>query len=235
MILLHESSAPAYSIFNQNNWGSESKKVINLCAINYGLLIYTSKKINNIFKNTHALCSSRQNLLESQWKKSKWELSKCNYYVDVPQLHLSIHSFLSSVKTFLDVIVQLIDTEGIVSTRIHGFHRKGTTIGGQLIKILNNNAVNIYKDKAKVLRDLIIKHKDHWIDDAVNSRDSLIHPDNFSKIMFELVLSEEKGNLIFREVLKPSFNGVAFDKYALSMLASVETFSKEIIKCLKNS
>ena len=210
VILLHESSAPAFSIFNPNDWGSESKQIIDLCAINYGLLIYTSKMINNIFENAHVLCSSSLNNLKSQWGKAKWELSNCNYFVDVPQLHLSIHSFLSSVKTFLDVIIQLIGTEGLVSAEIHGFHKKGNIIGGQLIQILNNNAVKINKDKAIFLRDLIVRHKVLWIDDAVNNRDLLIHPEGFSKIMFAFVLSEENENIDLDEILKPSFSGVAF-------------------------
>jgi len=191
--------------------------------------------LNDIFENAHVLCSSSLKNIRFQWGKAKWELSKSNYFVDVPQLHLSIHSFLSSVKTFLDVIVQLIDTEGLVSVEIHGFHKKGNSVDGQLLQILNNNATKINKDKAVLLRDLIDRHKALWIDDAVNNRDLLIHPEGFSKIMFALVLSEKNGNLNLDEILKPSFGGIAFDKYAFNTLSFVETFSREVIKCLKNS
>ncbi len=234
-ILLHESSVPAFSIFNPNDWGSKSKPIIHLCAVNYGLLIYTSKMISDIFEKAHVLCSSSLENLRFQWGKAKWELSKGNYFVDVPQLHLSIHSFLSLVKTFLDVIVQLIGTEGLVSVEIHGFHKRGNSVGGQLIQILNNNATKIDTDKALLLRELIVRHKTLWIDDAVNNRDLLIHPEGFSKIMFILVLSEKNGNLNLDEILKPSFGGIQFDKYALNILSSVEAFSKEVIKCLKNA
>lgn len=235
IILLHESSAPAFSIFNPNDWDIKSKPIIHLCAVNYGLLIYTSKMINDIFENTQVLCTSSLENIRFQWKKAKWELSKSNYFVDVPQLHLSIHSYLSSVKTFLDVISQLIGTEGLVSVEIHGFHKKGNSVGGQLLQILKNNATKINKDKAALLQDLIIKHKALWIDSAVNNRDLLIHPEGFSKIMFALVLSEKNGNLNLNEILKPSFDGIAFDEYAIKMLSYVETFSKEFLKCLKNS
>ena len=235
IILLHESSVPAFSIFNSNDWDSKSKPIIHLCAANYGLLIYTSKMINDIFEKAQSLCSSSLENIRFQWKKAKWELSKSNYFVDVPQLHLSIHSFLSSVKTFLDVIAQLIGTEGLVSVEIHGFHKKGNSVGGQLLQVLKNNATKINKDKAALLQDLIIKHKAIWIDNAVNNRDLLIHPEGFSKIMFTLVLSEKNGNLSLDEILKPSFDGIAFDKYAINMLLSVDTFSKEFLKCLKNA
>jgi len=235
IILLHKSSVPAFSVFNPNDWDGKSKQIIDLCAINYGLLLYTSKIINNIFENANVLCSSSLNNLRTQWEKAKWELTKCNYFVDVPQLHLSIHSFLSSVKTFLDVVVQLIGTEGLVSAKIHGFHKEGNIIGGRLLKILENNATKNNKDKAKFMHDLIVKHKELWIDDAVNNRDLLIHPEGFSKIMFVFVLSEENGNLNLDEILKPSFGNVVFDKYALDTLSYVEAFSREIIKCLKIS
>jgi len=235
IILLHESSAPAFSIFDPNDWDSKSKPIIHLCAINYGLLIYTSKMINDIFEKANVLCSFSLEIIKFQWGKAKWDLSKSNYFADVPQLHLSIHSFLSSVKTFLDVIAQLIGTEGLVSVKIHGFHKKGNSVGGQLLQILENNATKINKDKAGLLQDLIIKHKGLWIDNAVNNRDLLIHPEGFSKIMFALVLSEKNGNLNLDEILKPSFDGVSFDKYAINMLSSIEEFSTGFLKCIKNA
>jgi len=235
VILLHESTAPAFFIFNPNDWGGKSKPIINLCSVNYGLLIYTSKMINDIFEKADVLCSSSFENLRVQWKKAKWELSQCNYFVDVPHLHLSIHSFLSSVKTFLDVIVQLLSAEGLVSGEVHGFHKKGNSVGGQILQILKKNTTKINKNKALSLLDLIIKHKAIWIDNAVNNRDLLIHPEGFSKIMFALVLSEINGDLNLEKILKPSFNGIAFDKYASDMLSSIEIFSNEFLKCLKNA
>jgi len=234
-ILLHQSSAPAYSIFNPNDWSNRSKQIIHLCAINYGLLKFTFKMIKDVFENANVLCANSFKNLLSQWAMSKWELSRCNYFVDVPQLHLSIHSFLSTVKTFLDVLVQLISTEGIVSSEIHGFHKKGKSVGGQLLQILNNNAKAANKEKARLLYKLIIKHKSIWIDSAVNNRDLLLHPEGFSKIMFTLALSEENGELNLDEILKPSFDNIAFDKYAHNMLSHVEILSKDIIECLKSS
>jgi len=235
VILLDESTTPAFSIFNPNDWDSKSKPIIHLCSVNYGLLIYTSKMINGIFEKAHALCSPSFESLTVQWKTSKWDLSKCTYFVDVPSLHLSIHSFLSSVKTFLDVIVQLISTEGIVSGDVHGFHKKGDNVGGKLLQILKNNTTKSNKDKALLLHDLIIDHKKLWIDTAVNSRDLLIHPGGFSKIMFALVLSERNGALTLDQILKPSFDDITFDEYANNMLSSIETFANLFLKGLKNA
>jgi hypothetical protein len=166
---------------------------------------------------------------------ARWELSRGIYFVDVPQLHLAILSFLSSVKTFLDVLVQIIATEGIVSSEVHGFHKKGKSVGGQLLQMLNNNARAANKEKARLLHKLIVKHKSLWIDDAVNKRDLLIHPEGISKIMFVLSLSENNGNLNLDEILKPSFDDISFDRYAHKTLSNVENFSRDVIECLRNS
>jgi len=235
VLLLHESSTPAYSIFNPNDWDIKSKQIIDLCAINYGLLIFTSKMINDIFENAHVLCTSSFKNLLRQWGMAKWELSKSNYFVDVPQLHLSVLSFLSSVKTFLDVFVQLIGTEEIISSKVHGFHKKGESVGGQLLQMLNNNARTANKEKARSLHKVIVKHKALWIDDAVNNRDLLIHPEGFSKIMFVLALSEKEGNLNLDDILKPTFGNLTFDKYAQKTLLYAEIFSRDVIECLRNS
>jgi hypothetical protein len=235
IILLHESTGPAFAIFNPNDWSVKSKPIVNLCAVNYGLLIYTSKLITDIFEQAHVLCQSDFDNLRHQWEAAKWDLSKSNYFVDVPHLHLSIHAFLSTIKTFLDVIVQLISAEGLVSCEVHGFHKKGNNVGGQLLQILRNNATNTNKDKTALLQDLVIKHKELWIDSAVNNRDLLIHPEGFAKIMFALVLREINGELTIAEILKPSFGDTTFDKYAIDMLSSIEIFSKDFIKCVKNS
>lgn len=234
-ILMHRSSAPAYSIFNPNDWSNKNKQIIELCAINYGLLTFTSETIKDVFASANVLCASSFKNLVSQWEMARWELSKCIYFVDVPQLHLSILSFLSSVKTFLDVLVQIIGTEGIVSSEIHGFHKKGKSVGGQLLQMLNNNARTANKDKARSLHKLIVKHKSLWIDDVVNNRDLLIHPEGFLKIMFSLAVSEKDGHLSLDKILTPSLGNVTFDKYAHNTLSYVDIFSKDVLDCLRNS
>lgn len=235
MILCHESSWPAFNIFNPNEWSGKSKPIIELCAANFGLLIYTSKLMNDIFKEAQALCAPSFENLKSQWRISKWEISGCTYLVDVPNLHLSIHSFLSAVKTFLDVLVQLASTEGIVSVEVHGFHRKGETIGGKLLHILKNNTTKSKQNTAILLHDLIIDHKKIWIDNSVNSRDLLIHPEGLVKMMFILVISEKDNELNLDGILKPSLNGEEFDIYAKKTLSRIEEFTNLFLRHIKNA
>jgi hypothetical protein len=235
VVLCHNSSWPAFHIFNPNDWSGKSKPIIELCAANFGLLIYTSKLINDIFREAEALCAPNFVNLKSKWRISKWEIPKCTYLVDVPNLHLSIHSFLSAVKTYLDVLVQLTSTEGIVSVEVHGFHKKGKTIGGKLLHILKNNATKSKQNTAMLLYDLIIDHKRIWIDNSVNSRDLLIHPEGLVKMMFILVISEKDDELNLDRILKPALNGEEFDIYAKKTLLKIEEFTNLFLRHIKNA
>jgi len=236
MILCHESTWPAFSVFNPNDWSGKSKPIIHSCAANYGLLIYGVTKIENIFSRANSLCQPRVDDLVAQWKASKWDVSSCIYLVDIPEAHLSIHAFLSTVKTFLDVFVQLIRSEGVVHDEIHGFHKKGDDVGAKLLRMLSNNAQKPKKHVAMLIHDLICEHKKVWMDDVVNSRDSFIHPERgLTKVMFGLDLYEADGELRLGRILKPSFNNEDFDAYAHKTLSMVEAFSMKCIEYLKNA
>ncbi|MFC1494758.1 hypothetical protein ACFL6W_05720, partial [Thermodesulfobacteriota bacterium] len=166
-ILLDKNSVPAFSIFNSNEWNGKSKQIIMSCAANYGLLLYSLVKVKNIFEHAEELCTPSINNLKMQWKTAKWDINAGYYLVDVPELHISIHSFLTSIKTFLDIFVQLISSEGIVSGGIHGFHKKGDIIGGNLLQILLNNSPKSKENSATLIHDLICENKKTWIDEAV--------------------------------------------------------------------
>lgn len=236
VVLCHKSTWPAFSVFNPNDWSSKSKPIIHLCAANYGLLLYLATKIESIFSRVNSLCQPRIDELVAQWKASKWEISSCIYFVDVPEAHLSVHAFLSTAKTFLDIFVQLFRSEGVVHDEIHGFHKKGDDVGAKLLRMLSNNAQKTKKHVAMLIHDLIRDHKEIWIDDVVNSRDSFIHPKGgLIKVMFELEIYEADGELRVGRILKPSFNNEDFDVYARKTLLKVKTFSMKCIEYLKNA
>jgi hypothetical protein len=236
VILVDEVTAKAFSVFNPNDWGSESKLIIHSCVANYGLLLYSLVKIKNIFGQADVLCSSKFSEIKAQWEISRWDLSACTYLVDIPEAHLSIQSFLSNVKTFLDIFVQLISSEGIVSAKINGFHRKNNIIGGKCLHILRNNATNQKNQSALFLYDLICEHKIKLIDKVVNNRDLLIHHEKgLSKIMFGLSIYDDNGELKIDKVLKPSFNNEDFDIYADKIISSIEEYSIKSIEYIKNT
>jgi hypothetical protein len=231
VILCDTSTAPAFSLFNPNDWDGKSKLVIQSCAAHYGLLIHTEKKIKDIVNNAETLCAPRFGDLTRQWKTSKWDISKCTYWVDIPEVHLSIHSFLSTVKTFLDIIVQLISSEGIVAGVIHGFHEKGDKV----LKTLKNNVSKSNEKKATLLYNFIAQQKDIWIDKAIYIRDFFIHPEKgLSTVMFSLDVREEDGELQLTNIQKPSFDDEEFNVYAENALIQAKEFSEEYIKLIKS-
>lgn len=235
VILCHESSVPAYSIFNPNDWNGASKAIIHSCAAQYSLLLYESSKLKVIFQNAEALCQPRFADLESQWNTAKWEINTCSYFVEIPDAHLSIQAFLGSIKIFLDIIVQLISAQGIVSQQIHGFHKKDDDVGGKLINALRKNAKKETQKIAVKLDDLITRHKAIWIDQAVKARDIFIHPEKgFSSVMFALDLQVDERKLRLVRVIKPSINEEEFDRYAEKTTGYVAEFSEQFLQLIKN-
>lgn len=231
VILCDANTAPAFSIFNPNDWNGESKAIIQSCAAHYGLLLYIAKKLKDIVAKADILCSPKFDELKAQWSMSKWDITKSTYWVDIPELHLSIHSFLSTVKTLLDVIAQLISSEGIVTAKIHGFHEKGD----KLLRLLENNTPASKQEVASLLRELISRNKGIWIDNVVDFRDFFIHPERgLSTVMFALELSESEGELQLTNILKPSFDNEEFHVYADKVLLQVKEFSTEYMEYIKS-
>ncbi len=148
IIAVNGTSWSVYSIFNQNDWTGNSKMIIMSCASQYGLLGYQVSKIPSLLQYSKKMCESEFLDLKSQWEKASWNVDKFDYLVEIPEYYLNITAYLETLKTFLDLIVQLISTEGIVNPIIHGFHTKGKIIGGDLLHILENNAKKDKSDTA---------------------------------------------------------------------------------------
>jgi hypothetical protein len=234
IVWLHNTSAPAYFIFDPNDWTGSSKPIVMSCAAQCGLLWYQASKIPALVQNAERLCESRFLKLQRQWEKAPWDIEKPYYLVEVPEFHLYVQAYLATIKTFLDLLVQLISTEGIVDKSIHGFHKKGNQIGGQLLHILKTRARTMKENTAHQLHRLIEEQKTVWIDQAVNIRDVLVHPEEgMSQVMFRLEIGLDNGNLKLLKILQPSVNGQPFDKYTQTTLQHIEHFSKRFLDIMK--
>lgn len=188
VILIDQASMPAFHIFNPNDWAGVSKAIVSSCVAQHGLLNYSVKKLHELFGNSDKLCSPKYHELKNQWKTSRWPTEKCEYLAEVPEVHLFVQVFLNSIKSLLDLIVQLISSENIVYTKIHGFHKKRKDPGGKLLHTLKNKA-NSKKISDSLFR-LISEQKRKWIDDAVKARDLLVHPEKgLIQVMFQLALA----------------------------------------------
>lgn len=234
VILVHPASRAAHNIFNANVWTDYSSAVVSSCAAQLGLLNYSLNKLNELYGISNRLCEPNFNDLKKQWITSKWHIEKADYFVEKPEIHLFIQAFLNSIKTFLDLIVQLISTEKIVSKKIHGFHKKGKNPGGETLHILRNKNTN--KMVADNIYKLIEEHKRMWIDDAINARDSLVHPEiGLIQIMFRLEITVRDSELELKDLKKPSINNINFDEYAETTYMQLNEFAKSFITILKSS
>jgi hypothetical protein len=233
-IMLDNTSKSAYAIFNPNDWIDNSKPIIVSSAAQYSLLEYQATKLPSLAQYSRKICELRFNEIQDQWEKSPWDINKGDYLIEVPEYHLNIQAYLATIKIFLDLIVQLISSEGIVNATVDGFHRKGEVIGGKLLKILENNAKQEKSDAARKLIKFIIEQKNSWIDQAVNVRDLLVHPDEgMAQVMFRLEIVHKNEKLKLHRVWQPSLAGLQFDQYAQITLMQVEYFSKNILEIIQ--
>ncbi len=232
IILVHPASVPAFHIFNPNDWSGMSKAIVSSCAAQYGLLNYSVKKLNDLFNVSEQLCLPKFNELKNQWKTSKWPIDRCQYLVEAPEVHLFIQVFLNSIKTFLDLIVQLISTENIVYKKIHGFHKKRKDPGGELLHTLKDKATE--KQLSHFFFRLIEEQKRKWIDDAVNARDSLAHPEKgLIQVMFQLEIQPKNSRLELSIIKKPSMGTTDFNRWADEIFQNLDDFANSFVKALK--
>jgi hypothetical protein len=188
--------------------------------------------LHRLFENSDKLCSPKFYELKNQWKTSKLPIDKCEYLVEVPEVHLFVQVFLTSIKTFLDLIVELISSENIVYMKIHGFHNKRKDPGGKLLHTLKNKANN--KEIADSLFSLVSEQKRKWIDDAVKARDSLVHPEKgLKQVMFQLEIKLKNSELELTAIKKPSIGITDFNQWTDEILGSLSNFSQSFIEVIK--
>ena len=234
VIVLDNTSKTAYTIFNSNDWEGKSKAIIASCAAQFSLLEYQATKLPSIVQYSRKMCELRFKELHNQWEKSPWDVNKSDYLVEIPEFHLNIQAYLATIKALLDLTAQLISAEGIVNKTVHGFHKKGILVGGELLQILNTKAKPEKAETALKLFKLIDEQKTIWIDRAVDVRDLLVHPEEgLIQIMFKLEIGVSKGNLKLLQVLQPSLAGQQFDEYAQITFIQVVNFSKTFLRIIK--
>jgi hypothetical protein len=235
-ILCDPSSWESFRLFNPNDWTEGSKNVINSAGSQYGLIIYQTNMLKELNLRSEAICYQRFKEFQSQWNLAKWDLDRGMYLVDIPAIHLNIQSLFSTVKTYLDLAAQLISTESIVSVMIDGFHKSGDIVGGRFLNTLNNNAIKERKGQAQKIHDLVIAYKIKWIDEVIKNRDLFTHPvKGLRTVMFELLLHEDKGQLILIQIKRPEIGGKVFDVYSIDLVNNINDFTKRFLYLAKNA
>lgn len=233
VICVDASSVVGAGIFNPNSWSGGSKGLIQSCWTEYSVLQHCVAQLSEMCDGADKLCAKNVETLQEQWRMAKFDLQKLAFFAQQPDLHIRIEAFFSGVKTFLDLIVQMLSTERIVAATIDGFHRDQNGYGGRVLNALRNNAVKTRKDAAAKLRALISEHKSAWIDQVIFARDQLIHPEKgMHQLMFTLELSEKDGRLILMKAHPPEIDSRPMQQFAQDTLKELSSFSEGFLALL---
>ena len=139
IICLAPSSVAAFNIFNPNDWTGENKAIIQSCSTELSVLHYELNSIAKMCSNPEKQCISHFENLKRSWKKPNDTLHKTVCYAQVPEIHVFIKAFFASLKSLLDLVVQLLPAERIINTKLDGFHRKKGNYGATVLNALSNN------------------------------------------------------------------------------------------------
>ncbi|MGH2376906.1 MAG: hypothetical protein ACRDGT_00330 [Candidatus Limnocylindria bacterium] len=221
-------------LFNPNEWPAPTKDIVSSCASELTVLRHSAVRIGELCANRQVLTDGYARSLEQQWRVGQWDWTRATYFAQVPELHLTIEAFFSSLKALLDLISQMYRSEDVVTPSLDGFHRQGAVYGGKVLNVLKRNTVKGREEVASAISDVILAAKAEWIDDAIQARDDLVHPPRGAgQLMFVLRLAELEGRLEIVEVLPPSIAGTPIDEYAIRGVERMTSFGRAVLDLLK--
>src|SRR4030042_6836858 len=236
VICADKSAISGAGIFNPNSWTGESKGIIQSCWTEYSVLDHCVVQIMGMCRDADRLCQNQIKSIQEQWRSKRFDLRKVVIYCQQPDLHLRIEAFFSSIKTLLDLIVQLLTSEGVVSVSVDGFHRAKKVYGGKVLNALTNNASNDRKEIAEKATVLSSHHKEAWIDQAVFARHQLIHPKKgMDQLMFHLEFVEKDDKLACVKVTPPPIDSMLIDQYAQKVLKHTREFSSAFLALFRDA
>jgi len=230
------STVVGAEIFNPNSWPTDSKGIVHSCLAEFSVLHHCVGQILAKCKEPERLCQPQIATLQEQWAAAKFDLGKVVLFGEQPDLHMRIEAFFSLVKSLLDLMVQLLSSEKIVTASIHGFHRVQNVYGGSVLNALQNNAPNDRKELARKIEALLNEHKDKWIDQVIGARDQLIHPKRgMLQLMFQFDCAEKDGKLVCTQISPPAIGSTPIDRYAQRTLEQARTFASAFVALLQGT
>lgn len=230
VICVDPSSVAGAETFNPNFWSGGSKGVIQSCWTEYSVLHHCVDQILAMCDDAERVCANNIETIQQQWRTARFDLRKMVFFGQQPDLHIRIEAFFSGVKTLLDLLVQLLSTEKVVSEAVDGFHRAQNVYGGRVLNALRNNAMKNKKDAAAKLDALVSEQKTLWIDQVILARNQLIHPEKgMHQLMFHLEFAEEDNVLECVKVNPPEIDGKPIHLYAQEVLRQAAAFSTSFL------
>ena len=175
VICIDTSSASCAELFDPNEWEGTSKAIIYSTWNEFGALEHCLGELQGMCTDSEMVTKSQILTILDQWKLSPFDLERVEIFAQQSDLHIRIRAFFSGVKSVLDLLSQLLSTEGIVTSVIDAFHRSNDNYGGRVLNSLNNNAPSSMKKVANDIEKLILTNKSVWIDSVIEARDLLTH------------------------------------------------------------
>jgi hypothetical protein len=197
VICASQSSVISAGIFNPNSWENpESKGIVVSCGAEFSALHHCVGQLNEMCQQSEEICRESIDTVVANWRRAPFDVSRLDYFVEHPDYHVHVEAFFSSVKSLLDLIVQLLQSERIVVASVRGFHREGGVYGGRVLKVLRNNSWKERRGVAVRIADFLGEQKALWIDKLIGQRDGLLHPEKgMTQVMFQFDLVENDGQL----------------------------------------
>ncbi|MEE8266423.1 MAG: hypothetical protein V3R62_08750 [Acidiferrobacterales bacterium] len=234
VVCVDEAAVAGAKLFDPNSWPVATKGLIQSCWTEYSVLHHCVAQLVAMCQEREKVCQRHVTTIQQQWSTQKFDLEKVNIYGQHPDLHIRIEAFFSGVKSLLDLLVQVLSTEKIVSAKLDGFHRVQDNYGGKVLNALENNTPDTKKEVAAKIHALISEHKEKWIDKTIFARDQLIHPEKgMHQLMFHLEFSEKDGKLSCQKINAPAIESESIDEYAQQVLEFVQAFTFNFIELVK--
>lgn len=235
VIVCDSSTWQSASILNPNEWSNpNSRAIIHSALAELSMLVFCIKNIEDLCNKREQLCSKKILDIKKQYQSSPFNLDQTEIFFETPILHALIEAAFSGIKTTLDIIMELLSTEEVVSSHVRGFHEKGKKVINQL----KNNCKANKADLSKEIIALIEHHKNDWMTNAIEYRNLFIHPSkNFIKIMFRGKFQEvDNGtNIECKKILIPKFKGQEIYDYLSMLNQKLTEFLKSFLTMLKNA
>jgi hypothetical protein len=166
---------------------------------------------------------------------ARFPVERCDFYVEIPTLHIHVEAFFSSVKSLLDLLAQLLTTQRLVNCDLNGYHKAGTKPGGRVLKVLEGNVPSGNKEQAGRMHAFLTEQGGAWINNAIAARDALTHPQlGTPQLMFTMILEERSGELILKEIRTPSVGEEPIDAYARRTLIKMKDFATEYLEVVRS-
>lgn len=231
----------ATNIFNGNAFPETFNKYSEVCANRLALFLFNLEEVKYALKASYEdfswrLISKSNDLCAAA--ASRGDL-KIIAYTDGLEYLTTLHFALYSLKSFLDVYARLICrliNSNAKPTEFHAKEVNGKRISGEkFVRWIENSSPSSYESKGKLI-EVIYRHSNNWITEAVSYRDTLGHYGGI-KNMVEMRLPLEKVktfidiNLIEKPLLP---NGEGLDTYLEKITADLGLFLDETIPLLPN-